>query len=54
MATRNDFNEKFARVDAAIASIQAKIANAGMSAAEEDQVAADLEAHTVNLEDLAK
>jgi hypothetical protein len=54
MAQKSDFDAKFARMDVAIAAIQAKLTAGGMTAAEEDQVLADLETHVANLETSAK
>ena len=54
MATKADFDSKFARFDTALTAIEAKVTTGGMTAAEEDQVLADLETHVASLESVAK
>jgi len=54
MALKSDFDAKFARFDVALAAIQAKVSGGSMTAAEEDQVLADLETHVTSLESAAK
>lgn len=54
MATKSDFDQRFVRLDSAVEAIKAKLANSGLSAAEEDAVLADLETRTAGVEELAK
>lgn len=58
MATKADFDARFNRFDVALEAIKAKLAaggtSDGLTAAEEDQILADLETHVANLEDTAK